>query len=86
VTEEQLQEVVARAGSKDDVVSWLCDHADTSAYASFSKYIAERSLDHIEDRAAFAKRYPVIERRPDLHYLADVLEADDAEMYPGGRS
>ncbi|MBV9737319.1 MAG: hypothetical protein JO177_04035, partial [Candidatus Eremiobacteraeota bacterium] len=58
------------------------DNATTSAYPEFTSYITKRSLDHVEDRAAFAKRYPIIEKRPDIYYLVDMLEADDAEMFP----
>ena len=82
VTEDQLRDAVSKAKSDDDVVAWLREHANTSAYPEFTSYITQRSLDHVEDRAAFAKRYPIVEKRPDLHYLADVLEADDAEMFP----
>ncbi|MBV9278095.1 MAG: DUF5069 domain-containing protein [Candidatus Eremiobacteraeota bacterium] len=82
VTEGQLREVVAKAKSDEDVAAWLRENAKTSAYAEYSDYITNRSLDHVTDREGFAKRYPIIERRPDLHYLADVLEADDAEMFP----
>ena len=82
VTEDELRQVVADAKSDEDVVAWLRDHANTTAYPEFTSYIMKRSLDHVEDRAAFAKRYPIIERRPDLYYLADMLEADDAEMFP----
>jgi len=82
VTEDQLRDAVAKAKSDDDVVAWLRDNATTSAYPEFTSYITKRSLDHVEDRAAFAKRYPIIEKRPDIYYLVDMLEADDAEMFP----
>lgn len=82
VTEDALRDAVAQAKSDQDVADWLRAHADTSAYPAYSTLIRNRSLDDLEDRAAFAKRYPIIEKRPDLYYLTDVLEADDAEMFP----
>jgi len=82
VTEEQLRDAVAGAKSDADVAAWLREHANTNAYSEFSSYIKNRSLEDLDDPAAFAKRYPIVERRPDLHYLSDVLEADDAEMFP----
>jgi len=82
VTEDQLRDAVAKAKNDEDVVAWLRDNANRSAYSEFTSYITNRSLDDITDREAFAKRYPIIDRRPDLHYLSDVLEADDAEMFP----
>ncbi len=85
VTEDKLRDAVSKAETEDDVVAWLRQNANTSAYADFTSYITKRSLDDVADREAFAKRYPVVERRPELHYLVDVLEADDAEMFPNVR-
>ena len=81
VSEEDLRQAVARAQSDDDVAAWLRTQTDPSRYAEVSKAISERSLDHIEDKAAFAERYPVVKERPELHYLSDILEADDAQMF-----
>ena len=86
VSEDQLRDVVADAKSDEDVAAWLRENANTSAYSEFTSYITNRSLEHVSDREGFAKRYPIIDRRPDLHYLADVLEADDAEMFPSDPS
>lgn len=81
VTEEQLREAVATAKSDDDVAEWLREHAATGKYAEFNNYILTRSVDDVTDKAAFMERYPILKKRPDIHYLADMLEADDAEMF-----
>jgi lipopolysaccharide biosynthesis regulator YciM len=81
VTEEQLREAVATAKSDDDVAKWLREHADTSKYDEFTQYILKRSIDDVTDKAAFMERYPILKKRPDIYYLADMLEADDAEMF-----
>lgn len=83
VTEDQMREAVANAKSDDDVAKWLREHADTSKYEEFSQYITKRSIDDVTDKAAFMERYPILKRRPDIYYLADMLEADDAEMFAG---
>jgi hypothetical protein len=83
VTEEQIREAVANAKTDEDVAAWLREHADTGKYEEFSEYISKRSLDDVKDRAAFVERYPVLKSRPDIYYLADVLEADDADMFAG---
>ncbi len=83
VTEDQLREVVAGAKSDDDVVQWLRENAETSKYEEFSQYISKRSIDDVTDKAAFMERYPILKKRPDIYYLADMLEADDAEMFAG---
>lgn len=82
VSEDELRQAVAGAQNDEEVGEWLRAHANLAAYADISTFLRKRSLSDIEDRAAFAKRYPVIEKKPELHYLFDVLEADDAEMYP----
>lgn len=81
VSEDDLRDAVRDAKSDDDVVEWLRDHADTSKYEEFTQYISKRSLDDVKDKAAFMERYPILKRRPDIYYLADMLEADDAEMF-----
>ena len=81
VTEEQLRDAVANAKSDEDVAAWLRDHADTGKYEEFSQYISKRSIDDVTDKAAFMERYPILKSRPDIYYLADMLEADDAEMF-----
>jgi len=81
ITEEQLREVVANAKSDDDVAKWLREHADTGKYEEFSQYISKRSIDDVTDKAAFMERYPILKSRPGIYYLADMLEADDAEMF-----
>lgn len=81
VSENDLREAVRGAQSDDDVAKWLREHADTSKYAEFNNYILKRSIDDISDKAAFMERYPILKKRTDIYYLADMLEADDAEMF-----
>lgn len=81
VSEDDLRQAVAGAQNDEEVAEWLRAHANLAAYADVSTLLRNRSLNDIEDRAAFAKRYPVIEKKTGLHYLFDVLEADDAEMF-----
>ncbi len=83
VSEEQLREAVLNAKNDDDVAKWLREHADTSKYSEFTEYILHRSIDDVTDKAAFMERYPILKKRPDIYYLADMLEADDAEMFAG---
>lgn len=81
VKEDDIREAVRRAESDDDVAKWLREHADTGKYAGFNEYILKRSVDDVKDKAAFMERYPILKKRPDIYYLADMLEADDAEMF-----
>ena len=81
VSEEDFREAVGRAATDEDVAKWLRERADVSKYAEITKTLRARSMDDIKDKAAFAERYPIIKRRPDLYYHFDVLEADDAAMF-----
>ena len=81
VSEDDLREAVRDARSDEDVAAWLREHADTGKYAEFNEYLLKRSIDHVSDKAAFMERYPILKKRPDIYYLADMLEADDAEMF-----
>ncbi len=81
ITETQLRDVVADAPDDRAVVAWLRENADTSKYAEISERLRARSLDDVADKGAFIERYPIIKKRPDLHLLFDVLDADDADTF-----
>jgi len=83
VTEDDLREAVVNAKRDDDVAQWLREHADTSKYEEFTQFLTKRSIDDVTDKAAFMERYPILKSRPDIYYLADMLEADDEEMFAG---
>ncbi len=80
VSEDQLREVVANAKSDQDVVDWLRAHVNRQRFVEVSNLIRHRNLDDV-DREKFAERYPIIKKKPELYYLVDVLDADDAEMF-----
>ncbi len=81
VSEDELRDAVEQASSDEDVVVWLRGHADKSKYREFSERMRNRTLNDLENPARFRERYPIVNERPDLHYLMDVLEADDRQMF-----
>lgn len=81
ISEEQLREVVAEAKDDAGVAAWLRANADTSKYAEVSQVIRKRNIDDIQDKEAFYKRYPVLQKNPQIYYLVDLLDADDAEHF-----
>ena len=85
VSEDQLRTVVASAKDDADVAAWLRAHADTSKYAEISELLRKRNLDDIQDKEAFLKRYPILKKRPEIYYLLDMLDADDAELFATGK-
>ena len=74
-----LAEVVARAGSEDEVIAWMRANADTSAYEKATYAMLNRSISDIapERQAEFAKKYPHHASAPSGK-LADIIDHDDA--------
>ena len=79
---DELQAVVARAASDDEVASWVLAHADPSKFDEVNRATAARSVSDIapERRAHFAAMYP--------HHAAvssglifDIIDQDDAELF-----
>jgi hypothetical protein len=81
VSEEQLRDVVAKAGSDEDVMNWLREHTDRAKFEEVSNTVRNRNIDDVTDLEEFKERYPILKSRPDIYYLFDMLEADDQEMF-----
>jgi len=81
VSEEQLRDVVAKAGSDEDVMKWLREHTDRAKFEEVSNTVRNRNIDDVTDLEEFKERYPILKSRPDIYYLFDMLEADDQEMF-----
>ncbi|HEV2261925.1 MAG TPA: DUF5069 domain-containing protein [Candidatus Rubrimentiphilum sp.] len=82
VTEDQFREAVKQAKTDEDVAVWLRAHSDPSKYAEWNDRLLNRRVADIQAASAdFLTRYPIAERRPDIEYMVDLLEADDAEMF-----
>jgi len=80
VAEEQLQDVVARAKSDDDVAAWLREHADRSKYDEINNRLANRSYDDVADKESFNKKYPLAATSTSKR-LFDVMDEDDRAMF-----
>jgi hypothetical protein len=81
VNEADLQEVVARASTDDDVAQWLRANAKTQAYEAVNKLLGERRLKDV-DPEDFHRRYPVSKGLPPDTRLFDMLERDDSISFP----
>jgi hypothetical protein len=82
VTESDFIEAVAEAKDDHDVVRWLKENAQMDKYAEVAEYIKNRKYSDVKDPVAFAERYPILKKHPQTVYLVDMLELDDAEMFP----
>ncbi len=79
---DDLQAVVARAKSEDEVVSWVLAHADPSQFGEVSRAIAARSVNDIEPerRARFEAMYPH-HAKVSSGLIFDVIDQDDAILF-----
>lgn len=82
VSESDFIEAVAAAKTDHDVVKWLKENAQMEKYNEAADRIRNRKLSDVTDLAAFKERYPILNSHPEIEYLVDLLEMDDAEMFP----
>jgi len=79
---DQLQAVVARAKSEDEVGNWVLAHTDSSKFGDMNKAAAERSINDIEPerRARFAEMYPH-HATVSSGLIFDIIDHDDAKLF-----
>jgi hypothetical protein len=76
VKEADLQAVVARANTDEDVAEWLRANARTQAYEAVNKMLGERRLKDV-DLEDLQTRYPIAKDLPLDTRLFDMLQQDD---------
>jgi hypothetical protein len=80
---DELRQAVIAAGTDEDVAAWLRSNADTSQYERANAALCQFRHENIaaEHRAHFESLYPGY-LRSRYPVAFDLLEADDAELYP----
>ena len=83
ITEEQFREAVVNAKTDQDVVTWLREHAKTGEYPAWAQKANDLKVADVKahDPERFAERYPISKTRTDIEYMADMLDADDEDMF-----
>jgi hypothetical protein len=80
---DEFRAVVAGAPGEAAVVQWLATRVDPSAApalnAKLESFVVERMS--AENQALVRSRHPVMETRPDLSKILDVIEADDERAF-----
>jgi hypothetical protein len=75
----EFRNVVASASDEAAVVDWLASRVDAAAApalnAKLETFVVERMSP--DDQVLVRQRHPVMEVRPDLSRILDILEADD---------
>jgi hypothetical protein len=80
----EFREAVAGAADESAVVEWLAARVDAASApalnAKLETFVVERMSP--DDQALVRERHPVMQARPDLTKILDILEADDKDAFP----
>jgi Domain of unknown function (DUF5069) len=81
IEEQALREVVARAGSDDDVASWVRENSDPSQYDAINAEYEALKIADLLDNVEWMARYPIAKTLPPEMKRLDMLVLDDAELF-----
>jgi hypothetical protein len=80
----EFRDAVAAAPDEDAVIAWLAERIDPSAVpavnAKLETFVIERMSP--EDQQLVREKHPVLDKRPELSKLLDIINADDAVWSP----
>jgi hypothetical protein len=80
----EFREAVAGAADESAVVEWLAARVDAASApalnAKLETFVVERMSP--DDQALVRERHPLMQARPDLTKILDILEADDKDAFP----
>ena len=82
IDEDELQSVVAAAKNDDDVAAWLRIRLSPEQYAQANAALSQRTIAQTSDPAGVRERYPIAKDLPDDTLIYDLLEMDDAALFP----
>jgi hypothetical protein len=81
---DEFREAVAGAADEAAVEKWLAVRVDAASApalnAKLETFVVERMS--ADDQALVRERHPVMQGRPDLTKILDILEADDKDAFP----
>jgi Domain of unknown function (DUF5069) len=82
VSEDELREAIRNAASEGAVAAWLREHTDASQYPAINATLRRIKPKHAENEAWLRAEYAaILELRPDLEYIVDILDADDRRLF-----
>jgi hypothetical protein len=80
----EFRQAVAEAADDAAIAQWLATRVDAAAApalnAKLETFVAERMSP--DDQVLVRQRHPVMQVRPDLSKILDILEADDEDAFP----
>jgi hypothetical protein len=75
----EFRDVVERAPDEESVVAWLAQRIDPAGAellnAKLETFVYDRLSD--ADKALVRERHPIMNQRPELSKLLDIIDADD---------
>lgn len=81
----EFRNAVAAAADEDALAAWLNARVDLALApainAKLESFVVERMS--AEDQVLVRQRHPVMDQRPELSNLMEILEADDLHAFPG---
>jgi hypothetical protein len=80
---DAFRDAVAAAASEAEVEAWLRERIDPAVVEPLNAKLESFTSDRMpaEDQALLRARHPVLEKRPDLSNILDILEADDRHAF-----
>jgi hypothetical protein len=80
---DEFRDAVARAADEAAVAEWLAARVDAASAPALNEkletFVVERMSP--DDQALVRERHPVMQSRPGLTKILDILEADDADTF-----
>jgi hypothetical protein len=81
---DEFRDAVAAAADEAAVATWLAARVDVASApalnAKLETFVVERMSP--DDQVLVRERHPVMQARPDLTKILDILEADDDDAFP----
>jgi hypothetical protein len=80
----EFRQAVAEAADEAAVVQWLATRVDAAAAPALNEkletFVVERMSP--DDQVLVRQRHPIMQNRPQLSKILDILEADDKDAFP----
>ena len=80
----ELRTVVGAARDEGEIVAWLRERIDAGSIDETNRKLESFTSERMtpDDRALLVERHPVLNERPELTSILDILEAEDARASP----
>jgi hypothetical protein len=80
----EFRDAVARAPDEATVEKWLAVRVDAASAPALNEKLETFVVERMsaDDQALVRKRHPVMQARPHLTKILDILEADDKDAFP----